>query len=298
MKRQPADLTRPFFLGGDGSCAKGKILLDAADCMVLKSNDRIDMTPVGPWTDRHTRLAERHKVNFIILDNLTFGERQTADWLLDLPVLRGVSLQLWSPVDLSALGRLRQLRWLRISLSIWRKGDHFRPVDFSGLRKLLFADVLMCHAFESILNCNTITELAVSNDCDGRLRDLDLTHLPALRDLKLDHCPKLRTVMLHPEASVRGLELTLCGSYQIDWRCFGPELRYLVLGGRLTFPLHEILNAPGLEELHIRNIRKLPALGFLRELRQLKVASIFSAPPGPKFHHDDDRIIREINARA
>jgi hypothetical protein len=30
-------------------------------------------------------------------------------------------------------------------------------------------------------------DLAVHNECDGRLRDLDLTQLPGLRDLKLDH---------------------------------------------------------------------------------------------------------------
>ena len=35
-------------------------------------------------------------------------------------------------------------------------------------------------------------DLAVHNQCDDRLRDLDLTQLPGLRDLKLDHCPQLR----------------------------------------------------------------------------------------------------------
>jgi hypothetical protein len=80
-------------------------------------------------------------------------------------------------------------------------------------------------------------DLAVHNQCDDRLRDLDLTQLPGLRDLKLDHCPQLRSVRLHPKARVRGLELTLCGSYKIDWQRLGPRLRYLSLGGKLTSPL-------------------------------------------------------------
>ena len=79
--------------------------------------------------------------------------------------------------------------------------------------------------------------MAVHNQCDDRLRDLDLTKLPGLRDLKLDHCPQLRSVRLHPKARVRGLELTLCGSHKIDWQRLGPRLRYLSLGGRLTSPL-------------------------------------------------------------
>ena len=289
--------TRPFFLGGDGTWAEGEILLEADDCIVVKSKEMIDLTPGGLWTKRHTQLAERYKVNSVGLDNSAFGDRQTAEFLFELPILRRVSLSLWSPIDLSALGRLRELKSLRISLSVWRSGDRFRPVDFSGLRKLQFADVMMCRAFESVLKCRTLKELAVRNECDGRLRDLDLTQLPALRDLELDHCPKLRSVRLHPKARVRALEQTVCGSFKIDWHRLGPHLRYLLLGGRLTFPLEDILNAPKLEELHMHRIRKLPALGFLRKLRDLRTVLIFTPPPGPNLSGEDKAIIREVNAR-
>ena len=160
-------------------------------------------------------------------------------------MLSSVSISIWSPRDLSSLSRLPDLRSLRIAFSVTgcALGDRLPPVDFSGLRKLEHADVMMCRAFESILKCRKIEELTGRNECDGRLRDLDLTRLSALRELRLDHCPKLRNVSLHPKAKVRALELSLCGSYKIDWRRVGADLRYLVLGGRLTFTLEDVLNA-------------------------------------------------------
>ena len=191
------------------------------------------------------------------------------------------------------------MKRLRIAFGMggWRLGDRLQPVDFSGLVQLEYADIMMCRAFESILKCPKIKELSVGNDCDRRLRDLDLSHLPALRDLRLDHCPKLRNVFLHPKAKVRGLEVSLCGSYKIDWERMGPDLRFLVLGGRLTFPLEEVLNAPKLEVLHIAEIRKLPPLGFLRRLKKLRGVFFFSAPPGPKFSEDDRAVLAELQSR-
>ena len=56
----------------------------------------------------------------------------------------------------------------------------------------------MCKSFESILKCRKIKALTVVNDCDHRLRNLDLSNLPALRELRLDHCPKLRKVIFAP----------------------------------------------------------------------------------------------------
>ena len=155
----------------------------------------------------------------------------------------------------------------------------------------------MCKSFESILKCRKIKELAVVNDCDHRLRDLDLSNLSALRELRLDHCPKLRKVILHPKAKVRALVVALCGAYKIDWQRMGADLRYLLVGGRLTFPLEDVLNAPNLEELHIYEIRKLPPLGFLRRMERLRVVCALSAPPGPKFSEDDLAVLREFRRR-
>ena len=292
---------RPFFLGGDGGWPKGVYLLQKeGDCDIVKWRDgRVELTIWrGPWTNRHTALAREFQVNQVTLDNGSFRNHQAANFLLDLPRLRVVSILLYSAKDLSALGRLTELRRLYIDLATWRIGDQMQDVDFSGLRKLEFANVMMCRAFESLLACSTIQQLGIHNTCDGRLRDLDLTRMPRLRDLLLDHCPKLRRVRLHAKARVRGLELSLCGSYKIDWPRFGPDLRYLSLGGRLTFPLRDIVNAPKLEELHTTEIRKLPPLGFLRKLRHLRTVFIFTAPPGPKLSHTDKLLIREINARG
>jgi hypothetical protein len=291
---------RPFFLGGSRK-SDPEFLFEQPDCDILKIGDRITLTHTGrvPWTKRHLRLAQKYKVDSVSLRSQSFGKRKSVDFLLDLPMLRGVYLSLDSPIDLSPFTRLPELRRLSIAFGlVWRMGDHLRPVDFSTLSKLEYANVMMCKAFESILRCSTIQELAIHNSHDGRLRDLDLTHLPALRDLVLDHCPKLRSVNLHPKARVRGLELSLCGSYEIDWDRIGPHLRYLLLGGRLTFSLEDILNAPKLEELHTHEIRKLPRLGFLPRLRHLRTVFIFSAPPGPKITKKDWEVINQINARG
>jgi hypothetical protein len=273
--------------------------LERENCFIFKSQDGlVDLTRCGPWTKRDTALAWKYKVNSVSINTISFGNRKTAEWLLDLPPLRRLSLSLWIPVDLTALGRLSELRELRMDFDIWRIGDQFQPVDLSGLPRLEFADVMMCRAVESILQCESIQELTVRNECDGRLRDLDLTGLRSLRSLSLKHCPQLRSVRLHPKAKIRGLELSLCGSYQIDWKRLGPDLQFLKLGGRLTFPLKQIVNAPRLRELYTAEIRKLPSLGFLRKLRHLKLVHIFSAPPGPKLSRNDEAFIRQINARV
>jgi hypothetical protein len=287
--------SRPEFLGGDGSSFEGEYLLEEKNSWVLKQKELITLDHCGLWTKRETALAWRYKVNSVTVTNLQFGKRKSADWLLDLPPLRRLSISLWIPVDIKALERLTDLRELRIDFDIWRVGDQFQPVDLTGLHKLQFADVMMCRAVESILQCESIVELTVGNECDGRLRDLDLSRLRSLYDLGLDHCAKLSTVKLHPKAKIRGLALTSCGAYKIDWPRVGPDLRYLMLGSRLTFPLREILNAPGLIELHTSGIRKFPPLGFRRRLRHLRTVFIFTPPPGPKLSKEDWALIRKIN---
>jgi hypothetical protein len=292
---------RPFFLGGIGPIAELKVLLERDGCQITRRGTNVELTLwKGAWTDKHTDLARRYDVNQVSVPDPAFGDKRTADFLLDLPSLRRLTLSFWSPVDLSSLGRLHDLRSLHMTnfgIGGWRLGDRLEAVDLSGMTKLETAHIMMCKAFESILKCRKIKELTVCNDCDGRLRDLDLSDLPALRDLALDHCPKLRKVTLHAKAKVRALRLALCGSYKIDWRRMGPDLRYLVLGGRLTFALEDVLNAPDLEELHTHEIRKLPPLGFLRKLEKLRVVFAFAAPPGPKFSDDDLAVLREYRPR-
>ena len=294
--------SRPFFLGGNDKLGKKGVeyefLLEenGFDIGKWSDDDDVIMLNLVPWTERHAELARQYKVTSAQFGPQSFGDRENADFLLELPTLREVSIALFRVEDLSALGRLTQLRSLRIDLEIWRMGDNFSPVDFSALEKLEHADMMMCPAFESVLDCKTIKELAVRNECDGRLRDLDLSRLPRLQELELDHCPKLRSVSLHPKAQVQALSLALCGSYKIDWRRMGPDLLYLRLGGRLTFPLEDILNAPRLRELHTIEIRKLPPLGFLRKLERLRTVFLFAAS-GPKVSAEDDALVREINAR-
>jgi hypothetical protein len=288
---------RPSFLGGRGRKTELKSLLKQEDCDVSQWDDITELTLWrGEWTERHTELAQRHGVNSVRVTDTAFGERRNFNFLLDLPQLQRASITIWSAADFSALARLGELRSLRISfgMSGWRIGDRIQPVDFSGLTNLERVDVMMCRAFESILKCRKIKVLTVRNECDHRLRDLDLSNLPALRELQLDHCPKLRKVLLHPKAKVPALSVALCGSYKIDWQRMGADLIYLRVGGRLTFALEEVLSAPNLEELHLYEIRKLPPLGFLRKLKKLRVVAAFSAPPGPKFSDDDRAVLREF----
>ena len=288
---------RPFFLGGKGGGAKHESLYEEGPCDIEKAGAYTTLTLwAGEWTAKHTELARRYKVNSVSVRDTAFGERRSSDFLLELPVLNEVSITIWTPIDLSGLARLAELRSLRIDFGLggWRLGDRIQPVDFSGLSKLEHADFKMCKPFESILKCRKIKALSVVNDCDHRLRDLDLSNLPALRELRLDHCPKLRKVILHPKAKVHALAVALCGSYKIDWERMGTDLKYLLVGGRLTFPLEDVLNAPNLEELHLYQIRKLPPLGFLRKLEKLRVVFAFSAPPGPKFSEDDLAVLREF----
>ncbi len=104
--------------------------------------------------------------------------------------------------------------------------------------------------------------------------------------------------MLHPKARIRALELSLCGSYEPDWQRIGPDLRFLVLGGRLKIPLENVLSATKLEELYTLEIRTLPPLGFLLRLPRLKTVFLFAAPPGPKLSDEDRAVVIEINARG
>ena len=218
-------------------------LFHDAGCAIDKYNGVVWMNTNSAWSDRHKALAQKHKVTHIHLCTASFGAYETAEFLLDFPDLRGLTIRLYAVKDLSKVGQLPQLEYLRIHLEARRLGDRFNPVDFSALSKLQSADVMMCRAFESILTCSSIQELAIENAYDGRLRDIDLSHLPKLRDLKLDHCPKLRKVTLHKKARIRALQLTLCGSYEADWHRLAPDLRFLLLGGRIRFPLEHIVSA-------------------------------------------------------
>jgi hypothetical protein len=288
----------PFFLGGGRKRVTHRSLLNEADCSIDKVNGAVSMHTTGQWNDRHAALAKKHKVTNIYLVTSSFGDHETAEFLLEVPWLRRLSIRLYSVKDLTAIGRLAHLESLRIALEAWRLGDRFTAVDFSSLSKLRHADVMMCAAFESLLRCGSIEELAVVNDHDGRLRDLDLSGMSRLRELKLDHCPKLRNVILHGKARIRALQLTLCGSYQADWHRIAPDLRFLLLGGRIRFPLENIVIARKLEVLHIHEIRTLPPLRFLLDLPDLKIVFLFAAPPGPKLSDDDRAVLAEIQARG
>jgi hypothetical protein len=289
----------PFFLGGWQPQAKYEVLLERSDCWIEQYDNLVRMDVLKPWSASHAALVRKYGVEHLQLCSGTIGKRRSLDFLLDLPALRGLTLSVWKPMDLSAVGRLSELRFLWIDVGMtWRKGDQFDPVDLSRLHELERAHVALCRTFESIIVCHRIKDLAIDNSNDGRLGDLDLTHLPALRHLELDHCPGLRSVRLHPRARLRGLKLSLCGSYQIDWQRIGPDLRFLLIGGRLNFPLEQILQAPNLESLHLFQIRKVPPLQFLRKHPHLRAVVIFSAPPGPRISEQDEAVLREINARG
>jgi hypothetical protein len=291
-------LDRPFFSPGSLKAASFEILAEREGCMIERIDDIVRMSAISAWCDGHTALAHAYKVNELDLTMSSFGERPTADFLLDLPGLTRLTILLSAAKDLTAVGRLNNLESLSLGYKVWRLGDRFAPVDFSALKRLRFVAVDICPAFASILTCTSIRQLSVTNDCDRKLRDLDLSRLRELRELSLAGCPKLRRVDLHPRARIHALRVSTCGSYQIDWERVGPQLRFLALGARINFPLEDILKAPELEELHCIGIRSLPPLGFLRHMRKLRHVLLFAAPPGPKLSEEDRATVREINARG
>jgi hypothetical protein len=108
---------RPFFLGGAWH-GKPEFLFEEPGCDILKNGDRINLTVWGPkpWSKHYVELARKYKVNFVSLRALGFGKRQTAEFLLDMQILRGASISLIRPKDLSALAQLRELQFLSIDL--------------------------------------------------------------------------------------------------------------------------------------------------------------------------------------
>jgi hypothetical protein len=291
---------KPFFVRGSPGYQHGdsEDLLYEEGRTVQRWSNVTYMRVERTWTAAETAIAERYCVRDLELGWKAFASARSADFLIDLPLVRRMSISLSSPIDLSALGRITQLEKLRITMSGWRLSDRFEPVDLSGLANLWWADVAFSKTFESILKCSSIQELTIENSGDGRLRDLDLSSMNQLADLTLDHCSKLRRVDFHPKAKVRKLEVSLCGPYRIDWERLGRDLRGLTLGGRISFPLEEILGAPRLEQLAVMEVRKLPGLGFLRELKKLKGVTLFSAPPGPNISEEDWALVREINGKG
>ena len=110
---------RRFFLGGKGKPGAPESLFERDDCDIEKCGDDICLSlTTGPWTERHTKLARRYRANSLIIGEQSFGDRKTADFLLDLPMLSSVSISIWSPRDLSSLSRLPDLRSLRIAFSV------------------------------------------------------------------------------------------------------------------------------------------------------------------------------------
>jgi len=114
---------RPFFLGGDRRRTTYETLVKEADCIINKVNGDVEISIWKPWTDRHKALAHKHAVTAVDLCTSSFGDHETAEFLLDLPWLTSVSIRLYCVKDLTALGRLSDLQSLRISLEVWRLGD-------------------------------------------------------------------------------------------------------------------------------------------------------------------------------
>jgi len=275
---------------------KVETLYDADGISIFKSDSIVRMDFVGPFTLKHLKIARQFGVTEVYISTLSFGHRETLRFLLDLPELRGIKIGLFKPKDLRGLSRFSNLESIYLDLHLWLLGDRIKPVDFSQLNWLRRVGIMLCKPFESILTCGGVEELYVMNDCDRRLRDLDLTKMPHLRSLRLHHCPKLRQVELNPMSKIRHLEVSLCGGYQIDWDRFGPDLESLTIGGRLKFPLEDVLNAPNLKELALIQIATLPSLVFLRNHPKLRKVTHFSASKG--VSGDNLAVVKEINDRA
>jgi len=296
-----------------------KILFDSDDLLLSQQGDLICLDSFSPWGKQHLRLARKYHVNCLAADSVCFGERTTAEFLLDLPALRRVHIVLARPTDLSAVTRLRGLEYLGVMGEL---GSATPTVDLTPLTSLRRAYVQMCRPLESVLTCASIQSLWLWNDLEEAraeinlqglpaLRELDLTRWPRLKELNLTAQPKLHRlhlqalpklrpngITLHPRAVLKSLKVGGCGAYRIDWARMGKGLEELELLGPLRFPLEDVLKAPNLRKLSTNGVKSFPPLKFLLGLPKLSGFNWFSPPPGPAFSTEDHAIIQKINDRT
>ncbi len=309
---------RPKFLQGM-NVRETKILFEQDGCDVFQLGDTIEMQVIGAWTDAHTKLAHEWKVNYVLVTEPTFGKRKSADFLLDFPPLRHLGIHAATQRDLSPVNKLTDLRSLWISLPA-RESYTGKPLDFSGMKHLKDVRVWSHRALAGLLSHPSLESLWISDEHEMDLKAIDFSTMPKLRMVHVQQAPKLRTmdlsplekleelsivairnlksVMLHPKAQLRALNISGLGAWRIDWDRMGEDLEYLQLWGPLKWPLTDVLRAPNLKELYTNGIRQFPPLAFLKKLEHLRHVDIFTTPPGPKLTDDDWAVIREIEARS
>jgi hypothetical protein len=310
--------TRPAFLTGL-NLRDAQVLFEEKGCDVFQLGDEIEMQVIGAWKPRHTKLARQYKINTVHITEPSLDGRKSADFLLDLPPLRNLGLISSEPRDLSVVKRMTELQTLRISLP---RGEAYtgNPIDFSALTKLSNVRIWWRPELAGILNVASLESLWISDEQEMCLRELDLSRLPNLKMLHIQQAPKLKSLDLsplprlwelsmlairglksvapHPAAEVGALNISGLGAWRIDWDRMGEDLEYLQLWGPLKWPLTDVLRAVNLKELHTNAIRTFPPLDFLKQLKHLRLISIFTTPPGPKLTDADWAVIRQINARG
>jgi hypothetical protein len=300
-----------------------KVLFDSDDLLVSQQGDLICLDSFIPWGPRPLKLARKYRVNCLAADSVCFGERTSAEFLLDIPSLRRLHIVVERPTDLSAVAKLTDLEYLGIMGELVHRGqdDATPPVDLAPLTRLRRVYMELCRPLESVLTCTPIESLWLWNNLEParteinlqglrglreleltqwpNLKSLNLTAQPNLKRLHLQALPKLRPdgVTLHPKAVLKSLKIGGCGAYRIDWARMGKGLQELELLGPLRFPLRDVLKAPNLRKLSTNAVKTFPPLKFLSGLKKLHHFSWFTPPPGPKFSPEDHAVIERINKR-
>jgi hypothetical protein len=298
-----------------------KVLFDSDELLISQQGDLICLDSFVPWSKEHAKLARKYGVNCLQANEICFGERNTAEFLFDIPLLQKVHIVVPRPMDLSAVSQLTALEHLAImgDLAPAEREDESPSVDLTPLTRLRRVYMEFGRPLESVLTCASIESMWLWNgeglarleiNLQGlpalreleltrwpRLKSLDLTAQPNLERLHMQALPKLRpgSVTLHSQAALKSLKIGGCGPYRIDWARIGNSLEELELLGPLRFPFEDVLKAPNLRKLYTTSVNKFPPLKFLLGLKQLRKFSYFSPPPGPRFSPEDDAVIRKIN---
>src|SRR6266545_778247 len=176
--------------------------------------------------------------------------------------------------DLSALGRMRQLKELYLSGGL-------EQVDFSGLKKLTSLSVSARQpVFGNLRTCGSLRVLSIMN---SGLRDLTpLASLKRLRELVIGEAGRLQDVYLYMVGrlesiaplkalpALRTLNLGSCRKVR-DLDSIG-ELRELE-----SLELHGVVVSPAtlgrlrrLKLLHLQSYGRIPSIAFVRDLKGLE----------------------------
>src|SRR5215204_550498 len=151
------------------SASRRKIIVEGDGYEVVRNGRRTILSfSTKPWdAKKHARLARKHRITGLELNEISFGRRKSADFLLELPPLRELDISLIEPKDLSAVAHHTALEYLALSggtaLHDGTGDAQAKPVDFSALTRLREIEIELSPVTESLLKCPSLEKVWVWN---------------------------------------------------------------------------------------------------------------------------------------